>query len=158
MARSHVRATLFQKVRLKAVCGVVQLRLALEVLIDGVQGAGDLGSVSSGDASGESLRVANTVTLTHRPPDSVVMEWQGDPVGDAIADTVIAVILQVSPGLSQASSLKEGACIGMTMRQCRWKEDTLRQSSENTVHNACNSQTFPTQKDLLSCLKTLGDN
>ncbi len=101
MARSHVRATLFQKVRLKAVCGVVQLRLALEVLIDGVQGAGDLGSVSSGDASGESLRVANTVTLTHRPPDSVVMEWQGDPVGDAIADTVIAVILQVSPGLSQ---------------------------------------------------------
>lgn len=75
----------------------LQLRLALEVLIDGVQGAGDLGSVTSGDASsGESLRVADTVTLTHRPPDSVVMEWEGDPVGDAIADTVVAVILQVS--------------------------------------------------------------
>lgn len=78
----------------KAFLVVVQLRLALEIVIDGVQGTADLGSVS-GDASGETLRVANTVTLTHRPPDSVVMEWQGDPVGDAIADTVIAVILQV---------------------------------------------------------------
>ncbi len=75
---------------------VVQLRLALEVLIDGVQGVGDMGSVS-GNASGETLRVASTVALTHRPPDCVVMEWQGDPVSDAIADTVVAVILQVRP-------------------------------------------------------------
>ncbi|EIE25515.1 Metallo-hydrolase/oxidoreductase [Coccomyxa subellipsoidea C-169] len=92
-----------------------ELRLALEVLIDGVQGAGDLGSVSSGDASGESLRVANTVTLTHRPPDSVVMEWQGDPVGDAIADTVIAVILQSGsePPAVSSAEVKRRKCLHM---------------------------------------------
>ncbi|CAL8460817.1 g348 [Coccomyxa elongata] len=89
-----------------------ELRLALEVLIDGVQGVGDMGSVS-GNASGETLRVASTVTLTHRPPDSVVMEWQGDPVSDAIADTVVAVILQSGdePPAVSSAEVKRRKCL-----------------------------------------------
>ena len=91
------------------------MRLALEVLFEGVQGVvphmGDVqasSSTSSGTADGkalstvEVLRVADTLTLTHRPgtgseAPSALLEWEGGPVGDVVADAVIAVILQV-PG------------------------------------------------------------
>jgi hypothetical protein len=54
----------------------------------------------TGDAIGESIRIADVVTLTHRPetaaaPASAVLEWWGGSIGDIIADTVIAVVLQV---------------------------------------------------------------
>lgn len=94
-----------------------QVRLALEVLFEGVQGvAPDMGGVQTGSSSsgsttaqgkalstcGDVLRVADTLTLTHRPGAgaegaSALLEWEGGPVGDVVADAVIAVILQV-PG------------------------------------------------------------
>ena len=93
-----------------------QVRLALEVLFEGVQGVvPDMGSVQASSSSGsgstangkamsavEVLRVADTLTLTRRPgggaeAPSVMLEWEGGPIGDVVADAVIAVILQV-PG------------------------------------------------------------
>lgn len=54
----------------------------------------------AGDATEESIRIADTVILTHRPETatsaaSAILEWEGGSIGDVVADTVIAVILQV---------------------------------------------------------------
>ncbi len=63
-----------------------QVRLALEVMFEGVEGSGALGGVTGqpapGAAHGEILRVAGAVTLTHQPAsgaqaEHVVMEWEG---------------------------------------------------------------------------------
>ncbi len=58
--------------------------------------------MAAGEGAGESIRIADIVMLTHRPETatsaaSAVLEWEGGSIGDIIADTVIAVILQVGP-------------------------------------------------------------
>ncbi|KAK9813025.1 hypothetical protein WJX72_007682 [[Myrmecia] bisecta] len=82
-----------------------EVRLALEVMFEGVEGSGALGGVSGqptpGGAQGEILRVADAVTLTYKPAGTVqaaqvLMEWESGPIGDLVSDAVIAVILQTS--------------------------------------------------------------
>lgn len=78
----------------------MQVRLALELMFEGVQGAGDLGGVT-GDSSGASLRIADAVSVTRVPgaaagaPAHLLLEWEGGAVGDMLADATVALILQV---------------------------------------------------------------
>jgi len=44
------------------------------------------------------------VTATHQPPDRVVLTWAASPVGDMIADSLVAVIAQAE--VSQASVMR----------------------------------------------------
>ena len=112
-----------------------QVRLALEVLFEGVQGvAADLGSVQ-GEASSsnegrenitaeEALRIADSLTLTHKPETqleaaSAVLEWEGGPVGDAIADAVIAVLLQACASCCRPFLVCSGPA-GHACRRLMW--------------------------------------
>ena len=78
---------------------VLQVRLALELMFEGTQGTGDLAQVTG--TTGEILRIGTAVTLTYQakteqqPRPCVILEWEGGPMNDMIADAVIAVILQV---------------------------------------------------------------
>ena len=82
-------------------CGP-QVRAQLQLLIEGVEGTGDIGTVD-GEAlpgGGCVLRIAHAVTVTHRPAEGdtqehVVLEWQAGTAADMVADAVVAVILQV---------------------------------------------------------------
>ena len=97
------------------------MRLALEVIFDGVQGAGDIGTVKTMSASPDrsskdgilaskletgvvpgtaALRVADAVTVTYIPDKAkqeatLLLEWEGGAPGDMVADGVIATVLQV---------------------------------------------------------------
>lgn len=81
---------------------LLQVRLALEIIFEGVQGATDVGTVRGASAVGDVLRIADMLTLTHQPApeqggsNSVILEWEGGPMGDMLADAITAVILQVS--------------------------------------------------------------
>jgi cleavage and polyadenylation specificity factor subunit 3 len=102
-----------------------ELRLALEVMFEGVEGAGTIpvsGASSPCPSGGASrgptpepeetphgpeelaVRVGDVVTVSYRAAASepglggeahVVLEWAGGRVGDAVADAVAAVLLQV---------------------------------------------------------------
>ena len=80
----------------------LQVRLALEIIFEGVQGASDVGTVQATSAAGDVLRIADMLTLTHQPAAgsgssaSLILEWEGGPMGDMLADAITAVILQVS--------------------------------------------------------------
>lgn len=77
------------------------MRLALEIIFEGVQGASDVGTVRGTSAAGDVLRIADMLTLTHQPAsaqstsNSVTLEWEAGPMGDMLADAITAVILQV---------------------------------------------------------------
>ncbi len=77
------------------------MRLALEIIFEGVQGASDVGTVKATSAAGDVLRIADMLTLTHQPAlgpgssASLTLEWEGGPMGDMLADAITAVILQV---------------------------------------------------------------
>jgi hypothetical protein len=77
------------------------VRLALEIIFEGVQGTSDVGTVQGASVAGDVLRIADTLTLTHEPAagqsasPSVILEWEGGPMGDMLADAITAVILQV---------------------------------------------------------------
>ena len=79
----------------------LQVRLALEIIFEGVQGASDVGTVQATSAAGDVLRIADMLTLTHQPAAgpvssaSLILEWEGGPMGDMLADAITAVILQV---------------------------------------------------------------
>ena len=89
--------------------GRLQVRLALEMMFEGIQGAGDLGHVTSNGlppGQGQVLRVGEAVTVMYKegmpqqPKQApvaphVVLEWQGGSEADMIADAVVAIILQV---------------------------------------------------------------
>lgn len=106
-----------------------EVRLALELMFEGVHGAGDLGHVQSNGlpmGQGQVLRIADLVTVayqeavdpaageeaadqagqgsaTPRPPH-VILEWLGGPEADVVADAVVAVMLQAAgepPGLNE---------------------------------------------------------
>ena len=88
------------------------MRLALEIIFEGVQGASDVGTVQGASAAGDVLRIADMLTLTHQPASaqgssgSLILEWEGGPMGDMLADAITAVILQVpTPTTSLASAL-----------------------------------------------------
>ena len=80
----------------------VQVRLALELMFEGVQGVGDICSVT-GDGKREALRMADAVTVVRMPAgpggapeEHLVVEWEGGAASDMLADAVVAVILQVA--------------------------------------------------------------
>lgn len=80
----------------------IQVRSQLELLIEGVQGTGDIGLIDgqATEDGGCILRIAQCVTLTHRPAadgmqEHVVLEWEAGASSDMIADAIVAVILQV---------------------------------------------------------------
>ncbi len=99
-----------------------QVRCQLEILIEGVQGTGDIGLVDgqSTDDGGCILRIAQAVTLTHRPAadgmqEHVVLEWEAGTSADMIADAIVAVILQVwlcgAWVCNGAGACMHGACV-----------------------------------------------
>ena len=79
----------------------MQVRLALEIIFEGVQGASDMGTVQGAPPPGEVLRIADMLTLSHQPAAqqstsaTVTLEWEAGPMGDMLADAITAVILQV---------------------------------------------------------------
>ena len=79
----------------------MQVRLALEIIFEGVQGASDMGTVQGASPSGDVLRIADMLTLSHQPASqqntsaTVTLEWEAGPMGDMLADAITAVILQV---------------------------------------------------------------
>jgi cleavage and polyadenylation specificity factor subunit 3 len=103
-----------------------EVRLALELMFEGVQGTGDLGAVSA-TSSGQVLRIGGAVTVAYeqqaeetneeeeqpkKKKARVVLEWTGGSEADMIADAVVAVVLQAagqSPGLSEAELARHKA-------------------------------------------------
>ena len=98
----------------------MQVRLALEMMFEGTQGAGDLGRVDSNGlpaGKGQILRIGDAVTLTYQPSQAasasgsdsgsgsgghIVLEWCGGSDADMVADAVVAVVLGAAgqpPGL-----------------------------------------------------------
>lgn len=95
---------------------LLQVRLALEMMFEGTQGAGDLGRVDSNGlpaGKGQILRIGDAVTLTYQPSQAaaasssgsgghIVVEWCGGSDADMVADAVVAVVLGAAgqpPGL-----------------------------------------------------------
>ncbi|KAL4445408.1 hypothetical protein ABPG77_011233 [Micractinium sp. CCAP 211/92] len=101
-----------------------EVRLALEMMFEGTQGAGDLGRVDAvgklgGDAP-KMLRIGDAVTLTYHPPATsssggsghAVLEWCGGSNADMVADAVVAVVLGAAgapPGLEGAEAARRKA-------------------------------------------------
>ena len=97
-----------------------EVRLALELTFEGIQGTGDLGTVkaieppSSSSKDNEevpqALRIGDCVTVSYEPsssPDNnrIVLEWIGSSEADMIADATIALILRSAgepPGICDA--------------------------------------------------------
>ena len=79
----------------------MQVRLALEIIFEGVQGASDMGTVQGASPSGDVLCIADMLTLSHQPASqqsssaTVTLEWEAGPMGDMLADAITAVIFQV---------------------------------------------------------------
>lgn len=86
-----------------------ELRLALEVMFEGTEGAGTMPVVGTssptrhGDEQGQGVSVGGLVNVTYVPGDAgsgsgarVVLEWEGGAEGDMMADAVVAVLLQAS--------------------------------------------------------------
>lgn len=88
-----------------------QVRLALEVVFEGMQGSAspDLGSVI-GSADGNVLRVCNAVTLSHTPGAlaTLALAWEAGTLADTVADAVVAVIMQVLHVYGQDGSCMHG--------------------------------------------------
>ena len=108
-----------------------EVRLALEVLFDGVGGGADLGGVSASKrrshpppssvpgSGGDSLVVAGAVTVTHDPvggaggTPQLVLEWDGGGGADAVADAVVAAALSAGgePPAVAAAQTERGAAL-----------------------------------------------
>eukprot|EP00195_Chlamydomonas_chlamydogama_P006597 CAMPEP_0202904758 /NCGR_PEP_ID=MMETSP1392-20130828/30978_1 /ASSEMBLY_ACC=CAM_ASM_000868 /TAXON_ID=225041 /ORGANISM="Chlamydomonas chlamydogama, Strain SAG 11-48b" /LENGTH=723 /DNA_ID=CAMNT_0049592553 /DNA_START=19 /DNA_END=2190 /DNA_ORIENTATION=+ len=100
------------------------LRLALEVMFEGVEGAGTVpvsGVRASEDQTegGPSVRVGDHVTVSYRTASlgtdaHVVVEWEGGKVGDMVADAVVAVLLQAvgePAGVVMAEEARQAALL-----------------------------------------------
>lgn len=83
-----------------------EVRLALELMFEGVHGTGDLGHVQGVEGGQEAIRVGGFVTVTYESredKDRVILEWIGGSEADMIADAVVAIVLQAAgqpPGIS----------------------------------------------------------
>lgn len=81
------------------------MRLALEVMFEGMQGAGDLGRVDSNglpSGGGQILRIGDALTLAYQPSKgsssvgTITLEWCGGSDADMVADAAVAVVLQAA--------------------------------------------------------------
>ena len=118
-----------------------ELRLALEIMFEGVEGAGHIPvvsarsppEVSNGNLTAsskiegaEAVRIGEIVTVSYMPgnarkgsQDHVVLEWEGGAIGDIVADAVVAVILQVvQPYIMFTNVSKECHCPGNVLEDC----------------------------------------
>lgn len=71
------------------------LRQRLEQLYEGV--------VTVSKAEVETLSVHGVVTVRHESDELLVMEWASDPIADMVADSVVALVLQLDAGASEKS-------------------------------------------------------
>lgn len=97
-----------------------EVRLALEVMFEGVEGAGHLPVCSAKREGGEQqqeeegVQVGDIVLVLYRPanaglgyPAHVVLEWEGGAIGDMVADAVVAVLLQAAGEPAGAAEAEE---------------------------------------------------
>ena len=82
----------------------MEVRLALEIMFEGVEGHGHMPVTSTGGSpqGEEEICVAGLVTVTYKGghpgrgvQPHVLVQWVGGSVDDMLADAVVAVILQV---------------------------------------------------------------
>jgi len=124
--------TVIQRQALTIYRPFAEVRLALELMFEGIQGTGDLGAVSS--EGGEVLRIGNMVTVAYhagvekkKTQDRLVLEWTGGAEADMIADAVVAVALGAAgmpPGVSAAelerhTAMKEGDVEALSRAETR---------------------------------------
>lgn len=50
------------------------------------------------------LIVSNLVTITHAPPDRVIVSWTASPISDMIADSLVAVIAQAEVSIASVKA------------------------------------------------------
>jgi cleavage and polyadenylation specificity factor subunit 3 len=110
-----------------------EVRLALEVMFEGIEGSGCLPvksvqSAAAADGSSSSSQppdgeqavcVGDIVMVRHRPGNPklgyeshVVLEWAGGSKGDVVADAVLAVLLQAAgepTGAAKAEASRQAA-------------------------------------------------
>jgi cleavage and polyadenylation specificity factor subunit 3 len=106
-----------------------EIRLALEIMFEGIEGSGHLpvksaqpaaasSSSSSdagpGDLQEECVEVGEIVRVRYRPGSTklgygshVVLEWAGGSKGDVVADAVLAVLLQTAGEPAGAAELEQ---------------------------------------------------
>lgn len=104
------------------------IRLALEVMFEGIEGGGHLPVKTVGQSSAaaeqqqaeeQAVSVGDIVTVRYRPGNPalgydshVVMEWSGGSKGDVVADAVLAVLLQTAgepSGAAKAEAARQAA-------------------------------------------------
>lgn len=92
-----------------------EIRLALEVMFEGIDGSGHLpvktaqqqqqqsSAAADSDSQEQCVDVGDIVRVRYRPANSalgydshVVLEWSGGSKGDVVADAVLAVLLQTA--------------------------------------------------------------
>jgi cleavage and polyadenylation specificity factor subunit 3 len=113
-----------------------EIRLALEIMFEGIEGAGHLpvksaqppgsssgssgpgaskaGPGSSADVQEQCVEVGEIVRVRYRPANDtlgydthVVLEWAGGSKGDVVADAVLAVLLQTAGEPAGAAELEQ---------------------------------------------------
>lgn len=105
-----------------------EIRLALEIMFEGIEGSGHVpvksaqpaaGSSSSsdpglGDLQEECVEVGEIVRVRYRPSSMqlgygshVVLEWAGGSKGDTVADAVVAVLLETAGEPAGAAELEQ---------------------------------------------------
>lgn len=73
------------------------LRQRLEQLYEGV--------VTVDKSEVETLSVHGVVKVRHESDELLVMEWTSDPIADMVADSVVALVLQLDAGPSESLAL-----------------------------------------------------
>lgn len=66
------------------------------------------GPEGSAQSSLPTLKVHDWVTVSQESADHVMLQWRSDPVSDMVADSVIALVLQFSPGGTAPAGLPAG--------------------------------------------------
>ena len=69
--------------------------------------------------------VSKCVTLTHSPPDRVLLEWDASPVNDMIADAVATIVLQAATS---------PASVALTSTPCSHNHDHDHTMTSNPEH------------------------
>lgn len=88
-----------------------EVRLALEIMFEGVQGTGDLGAVAA--QGSQVLRIGDAVTVSYdAEKERVVLEWAGGGEADMVADAAVAVVMGAAgapPAVSEAELARHEA-------------------------------------------------
>lgn len=142
--------TVIQRQALTIYRPFAEVRLALELMFEGIQGTGDLGAVNS-EQGGEILRIGNMVTVAYhagsskkKSQDHLVLEWTGGAEADMIADAVVAVALGAAgmpPGVSAAETERHKALIKGDL-------EALTHAEARVMVSLLEAQFGPAQEDI----------